>query len=165
MSSTLYVAAMADQTIIADSEMVIIRAATAFTSRASLLRIHRLTCSQRGTATSQQLGIRWGMKASAFGTYTACTPAPVTINAVASAITGSTSNAASSAGTDASANGAGTFTHMDGAGFNNLAGFERIFVPEERPLIGPDLTFVLQLQGTPTTLTNWYASITFEELT
>ena len=84
---------MANQTIIADSEMVIIRAATSYSSRASFLRIYRMSCSQSGTSTSQQLGIRWGLKASAFGTYTATTPAPIALGVVASAITGSTSNA------------------------------------------------------------------------
>src|SRR5438876_3778700 len=109
---------MANQTVIADSEMITIRAATAYTSRASVLRIYRLSCSQSGTATSQQLAVRWGLKASAFGTFTSTTPAPIEINAVASAITGSTSNAASSSGTDSSANGAGALTVMGQDGFN-----------------------------------------------
>lgn len=163
--SNAYIIPMLDQTIIADSEMVIVRAATAWTSRGSLLEVLRMSCSQRGTATSQQLGIRWGLKASAFGTYTATTPVPRYLNAVASALAGSTSNAAASAGTDSSANGAGTLTVLDGRGFNNLAGFEWIATPEEKIIVGPDLTFLLQLQGTPATLTGWYASIEFGELT
>jgi hypothetical protein len=32
-------------------------------------------------------------------------------------------------------------------------------------LVGPDLTFLVQLQGTPTTLTGWNATLTFSELT
>jgi hypothetical protein len=159
-----YVIPMNNQTIIADSEMVIMRSATAFASRGSMNVIFRLKCSQQGTATSQQLGIRWGLKASAFGTYTATTPTPMVLGGVASALTGSTSNAAASAGTDASVNGAGTLTVLDQQGFNNLNGFELIFTPEERIILGPDLTFVLQLQGTPTTLTGWNASIYYEEL-
>jgi hypothetical protein len=163
--ANLYTVTMANQTIIADSEMIIIRAATAWTSRASLLEIRRLSCSQRGTATSQQLGVRWGMKASAFGTYTSTTPAPITLNAVASAIAGSTSNAASSSGTDASANGAGALTVLGERGFNNLGGFEWIATEFDRIMVGPDLSFVFQLQGTPTTLTNWNAELEFGELT
>jgi hypothetical protein len=159
-----YVIPMNNQTIIADSEMVIMRSATAFASRGSMNVIFRLKCSQQGTATSQQLGIRWGLKASAFGTYTATTPTPMVLGGVASALTGSTSNAAASAGTDASSNGAGTLTVLDQQGFNNLNGFELIFTPEERIILGPDLTFVLQLQGTPTTLTGWNASVYYEEL-
>ena len=160
-----YVVAMANQTIIADSELITIRAATAWSSRASLLQILRLNVSQQGTATSQQLGIRWGLKASAFGTFTSTTPAPTAIGTVASAIAGSTSNAASSAGTDSSANGGGTLTVMGQEGFNNLNGWLWIPTPEERIWVGPDLTFVLQLQGTPTTLTGWNATLTFTEMT
>ena len=160
-----FTVSMINQTIIADSEMVMLRAATAYTSAASLLQILRISCGQSGTSTGQQLAVRWGLKAAAFGTYTATTPVPSMINAVASALTGSTTNAASSAGTDASANGAGTFTTLDQRGFFNLNGFELIWVPEERPIVGPDLTFCLQLQGTPTTLTGWNASVTFLELT
>jgi len=163
--SSLYTVTMANQTVIADSEMVMLRAATSYSSRASVLRIYRLTCGQSGTSTSQQLAVRWGLKASAFGTYTSTTPAPTEIGAVASGISGSTSNAAASAGTDSSSNGAGTLTVLGQEGFNNLNGWIWIPVPEERPLVGPDLTFCLQLQGTPTTLTGWNAQVTFEEVT
>jgi len=161
----LYTVTMANQTVIADSEMVTIRAATSYASRASVLRIYRMSCTQSGTSTSQQLAVRWGLKASAFGTFTSTTPAPVEIGSVASAITGSTTNAASSSGTDSSANGAGTLTVLGQEGFNNLNGWLWVAVPEERILVGPDLTFLLQLQGTPTTLTGWNAMITFEEVT
>jgi len=164
-ASQVYTVTMANQTIIADSEMITIRAATSWSSRASLLEILRITVSQQGTATSQQLGIRFGLKASAFGTFTSTTPAPATLGSVASAITGSTSNAASSAGTDSSANGAGTLTVYHQEGFNNLNGYLWVPVPEERILVGPDLTFLVQLQGTPTTLTGWNATLTFAELT
>jgi tripartite-type tricarboxylate transporter receptor subunit TctC len=160
-----YTVTMANQTIIADSEMIIIRAATAWSSRASLLTILRMACGQSGTSTSQQLAVRWGLKASAFGTYTSTTPAPTAVGTVASAITGSTSNAASSCGTDASSNGAGTLTVLGQEGFNNLNGFLWVPTPEERIWVGPDLTFCFQLQGTPTTLTGWNATLTFQEMT
>lgn len=164
MSSQAYAIVMDNQTIIADSELITIRAATALGTRASRLEILRLTVSQRGTSTSQQLGIRWGLKASAFGTFTSTTPAPLSLGTVASAIAGSTSNAASSCGTDSSANGAGTFTPVGVDAFNNLNGFLHIPTPDEKIIIEPDLTFVLQLQGTPTTLTGWGATLVFREL-
>lgn len=163
--SSLYTITMASQTIIADSEMVTLRAATAYASRASVLRIYRMSCGQTSTTTSAMLGIRWGLKASAFGTFTSTTPAPTEIGAVASAIAGSTTNAASSAGTDASANGAGALTVLGQEGFNNLNGWLWVPTPEERILVGPDLSFVLQLQGTPSALTGWSAMVTFEEVT
>jgi hypothetical protein len=163
--ASLYTVTMSNQTIIADSEMITIRAATAYSSRASMLRIYRMSCGQSGTSTSQQLGVRWGLKASAFGTFTSTTPAPTFIGAVAAAIAGSTSNAASSAGTDASANGAGTLTVLGQDGFNNLNGWLWVPTPEERPLVAIDQSFVLALVGTPTTLTGWNAQLTFEEVT
>lgn len=160
-----YTVTMANATVIANGELITIRAATAWSSRASLLQVIRMSCGQSGTSTGQQLAVRWGLKASAFGTFSTATPAPVAIGTVASAITGSTSNAASSAGTNASANGAGTLTVLGQDGFNNLNGWLWVPVPEERIWVGPDLTFVLQLQGTPTTLTGWNASLTFQEMT
>lgn len=160
-----YTVTMANQTVIADSEMITIRAATAYASRASVLQILRLTCGQTSTTTSAQLSVRWGLKASAFGTFTSTTPAPTAVGSVASAIAGSTSNAASSSGTDASANGAGTLTVLGQEAFNNLNGFLWVPVPEERIWVGPDLSFVFQLQGTPSALTGWSASLTFQEMT
>lgn len=163
--SSPYIVTMANQTIIADSEMITIRAATALASRGSMLEIIRMTCSQSGTSTSQQLGIRWGLKASAFGTFTATTPAPTILGTVASAIAGSTSNAAASSGTDSSANGGGTLTVLGQETFNNLNGWLWVPVPEERITVAIDQTFVLALVGTPTTLTGWNATLTFRETT
>jgi tripartite-type tricarboxylate transporter receptor subunit TctC len=161
----VYKVTMASQTIIADSEMITIRAATAYSSRASVLAILRMSCGQTSTTTSAQLSVRWGLKASAFGTFTSTTPAPIAIGSVASAIAGSTSNAASSSGTDSSSNGAGTLTVLGQEAFNNLNGWLWVPTPEERIIVGPDLTFVLQLQGTPSALTGWSADLTFMELT
>lgn len=164
--SSLYNVLMANATIVANGELVTIRAATAYSSRASVLRIYRISLSQSGTSVSQQLAVRWGLKASAFGTFVSATPVPLEIGAVASAITGSTSNAASTCGVNNTGSaGAGTLTVLDQQGFNNLNGFLFIPVPEERPLIGPDLTLLVQIQGTPTTLTGWNATVTYEEVT
>lgn len=155
---------MANQAIIADSEMVTMRSATTYGNAGSLNQILRLSCSQQGTSTAQQLSCRWGQKASAFGTFTSTTPAPLALGGAASALTGSTTNAASSAGTDASANGAGTLTVLDHQGFNNLNGFLWVPTPEERVLVGPDQSFVFALVGTPTTLTGWNAAVTYRQL-
>lgn len=156
---------MENQTVVADATLIILRAATAWSSRASLLEVLRITVSQQGTSISQELGIILAQKASAFGTYTSTTPSPLAIGTVASAIAGSTSGAASSAGTDASAEGAGAVTTIHAEGFNNLSGFLWVPTPEERILIGPDLAFIVKLRGTPTTLTGWNAILTFQELT
>lgn len=165
MADHVYTVTMANQTIIASGELITIRSATAYASRASVLEILRITVSQEATETSEQLGVRWGLKAAAFGTFTAATPAPHLVGTVASAITGSTTNAASSAGVDASANGAGTLTVLHEEGFNNLNGYLWVPVPEERILLGPDLSFVVQMNGTATTLASWNATLTFREIT
>jgi hypothetical protein len=162
--SNVYTVAMENQTVVADETMIIVRAATAVSSRASLLEVLRINVSQQGTSTSQQLGVILGQKASAFGTYSAATPQPHNIGGVASGITGSTSGAAAGAGTDASAEGAGTVTDLLSEGFNNLNGYLWVPTPEERIFIQPDLAFIVKLRGTPTTLTGWNAYLTFMEL-
>ena len=163
MAST-YNVVMENQTIVADATLIIIRAATSFASRGSILEVERITVSQQGTSTSQQLGIILAQKASAFGTYTATTPSPTIIGGVASAIAGGTAGAAATAGTDASAEGAGTVTTYHTEGFNNLNGYLWVPTPEERIIVAMDLAFIVKLRGTPTTLTGWNASLTFREL-
>jgi hypothetical protein len=160
----VYSVTMQNQTIIASSDMVIIRTAAAIGTRASNLRLLRAWCSQNETETSQQLGIMLALQASAFGTYTSTTPTPHVAGGNASGITGSTSAAAASAGTDASANAAGTKTPIIYDGFNNLNGWLWVPTPEERIILPADTAIVLAMVGTATTLTNWNAGITFEEL-
>ena len=94
---------------------------------------------------------------------TACVP--LMLGGVASAIAGATDNAAGKSGTDCSAISAGALTVMDTRGFNNLAGAEVIFTDREAPVVSIDQTFTVALVGTPTTLTSWYGTLTFEELT
>lgn len=165
MSDT-YVVAMQDQTIVASATLAIIHTEATSGNRGSLIEILRMYVSQQGTATSQQLGVQIGTKASAFGTYTSTTPQPyiMTSGAAASAITGGTAGAESTAGTDASAEGAGTFTAYWTEGFNNLNGWLWVPTPEERIRVGPDTAIALKLLGTPTTLTNWNAGIVYREV-
>lgn len=160
----VYSVAMHNQTIIASGDLVYIRTATAGTSRASYVRILRAWCSQGETETSQQLGIQLAIQASAFGTFTATTPTPHYLGGAASGIAGGTGGAAATCGTDASANAAGTKTTIVSDGFNNLNGWLWVPTPEERIVVREDMTIVLAMIGTATTLTNWYAGMTFEEL-
>lgn len=162
--AAVYTVAMDNQTVVADATLIIVRAATAVTSRGSILEVLRVTVSQQGTSTSQQLGVILGQKASAFGTYTSATPAPQVIGGPASGIAGGTTGAAATAGTDASAEGAGTVTTTHPEGFNNLSGFLWVPTPEERIIVPPDIAFIVKLRGTPTTLTGWNATLTFREL-
>ncbi len=164
MASGVYSVVMANQTVIADSEMVIIHTASGLTTRASFIRLLRAWASQSGTATSQMLGIRLAVQASAFGTYTSTTPAPLVAGGNASGIAGGTAGAAATAGTDSSANAAGTKTNLIYDAFNNLNGWLWIPVPEERIIVPTDTAVVLALVGTPATLTNWNAGVIFEEM-
>lgn len=164
MQGMTYTITMDNQTVVADGTLIIVRAAAAIGTRASVLEILRVTVSQQGTSTSQQLGVILGQKASAFGTYTATTPAPMRPGGAASGIAGGTAGAAATAGTDASAEGAGAVTTTLTEGFNNLSGFLWVPTPEERIVVTPDIAFIVKLRGTPTTLTGWNATLTFSEL-
>lgn len=159
-----YTVTLANATIVADATLLIIRAATAATSRGSALELHRISVSQQGTGTSQQLGIILGMKAAAFGTYVSVTPAPTFLNGPVSAIAGGTTNAASTCGANASAEGAGAVTTYISEGFNNLNGFLWVPTPEERIIVATDISFIVKIRGTPTTLTGWNANMTFREV-
>jgi len=158
-----YTIVMDQQTVVADESLICLRAATAWSSRASMLSVIECRVSQSGTSTSQELGIKIAQKASAFGTFTSTTPSPLVVGGAASGITGSTSVAAASAGTDGSAEGAGAVTDIIVDSFNNLNGWLYVPVPEARITVGPDLAIVVKLIGTPTTLTGWSATLTFLE--
>lgn len=160
----IYSVSMEDQTVVADETLVCLRTASALSSRASVIEILRAWCGQKGTATGQNLGIKIAQKASAFGTFTSATPSPHFIGGPASGLTGSTSVAAASAGTDGSAEGAGTVTTIIADDFNNLNGYLWVPTPEERIIVPTDTAIILKLIGTPTTLTNWSAGMTYREI-
>jgi len=160
----VYSVTMQNQTIIADSEMVIIHTDSTLATRGSTIRILRAWCGQIETETSQQLGIMLALQASAFGTYTSTTPTPHFVNGPASTIVGGTAGAEGTAGTDSSANAAGTRTAIIYDGFNNLNGWLWVPTPEERLIVPTDTAVVLKMIGTATTLTGWSAGITYEEL-
>jgi len=164
MAGHVYSVVMANQTIVADATLVIVHAAAAVGTRASILEIHRAWCSQIGTETSEQLGIILGQKVTAFGTYTSTTPAPHQTGGAASGIAGGTAGAAATAGTDASAEGAGAVTVTIEEGFNNLNGWLWVPTPEERLIVGPDIAIIVKMVGTPTTLTGWTAGLTYQEI-
>ena len=160
----VYSVVMKDQTIIANSEMVTITAATAVTSRAHTIRILRAWCGQGATETSEQLGVQIVSQVTAFGTFTAATPAPMFLGGNASGIAGGAAQAAATSGTDASANAAGTKVTLIADSFNNLNGWLWVPTPEERIYVSAGQTITLAMVGTATTLTNWTAGMTFEEM-
>ena len=160
----VYSVTMQNQTIIASSDMVLIHTDSTLASGGSNIRILRAWCSQSATETSEQLGIMLALQASAFGTYSGTTPTPHFIGGRISGIVSGTAGAEGTAGTDASANAAGTKTPIIYDGFNNLNGWLWVPTPEERIIVPLDTAIVLAMVGTATTLTNWNAGITYEEL-
>ena len=159
-----YTVLMANQTIAGASTLVIVHAAAAAATGGSFLRIVRAWCSQEANETSEQLGVAIGQKVTAFGTYTSTAPVNHALGSVVSRIAGGTAGAAATSGTDASAEGAGAFTPIVEEGFNNLNGWLWVPTPEERITLTPDTAIALKLITAPTTLTNWTAGLTFEEL-
>lgn len=164
MAGHVYTVSMSDATIVGDATLVILRAATAVGTRGSILEVQRAWCGQRSVDTNDQLGVILGQKVTAFGTYTSATPNPHQIGGAASGIAGGTAGAAATSGVDASAEGAGGVTATIADAFSNLNGWLWVPTPEERFIVGPDIAVVLKLVGTPGTLTNWYAGITFAEI-
>ena len=160
----VFTAGMNNLTIVADATLVIIHTEATASTAGSQIRLIRAWCNQLSAETSQQLGIIFGQKASAFGTYTAVTPWPHFIGGPASAIVGGTAGAEGTAGIDASAEGAGAVTTGIEEGFNNLNGWSWIAVPEERIIVPADTAVILKMDGTPTSLDNWCAGITYEEI-
>lgn len=160
---SVYSVTMQNQTIVADATLVIIHTDSTLASGGSNITILRAWVGNQATETSDQLGIILGLKASAFGTYTSTTPTPHFIGGRVSGIAGGTSGAEGTAGTDAASEGAGTVTPIIYDGFNNLNGWLWVPTPEERIRIPSDTAIILKIVGTPATLTNWSAGITYEE--
>jgi hypothetical protein len=159
-----YSVTMQNQTIVADATLVIIHTDSTLATGGSNIQILRAWCGQQASETSDQLGVMLALKASAFGTYTAATPAAHFIGGRASGIAGGTAGAEGTAGVDASAEGAGTVTPILYDVFNNLNGWLWVPTPEERIVLPADTAIILKIVGTPGALGNWSAGITYEEL-
>jgi len=161
---SIYSVTMKDQTIIASADLVNIHTDSTLATAGSNIEILRAWCSQGSTETSEQLGIQLCLQASTFGTFTSATPTPHFLGGKISGIVGGTAGAEGTAGVDASTNGAGTKTTIIADGFNNLNGWLWVPTPEERIIVPADTSITLAMIGTATTLTNWYAGITYREI-
>jgi len=134
-----------------------------------VIEIVRAWCSQNGSTTSGQLGVRLGLKASAFGTYTSSAPQKLKTSDPSSLIAGGTAGAAGTSGINASAEGAGTVTTVYPDSFNVLNGWlwtPNMTAGESLIVSGADsLAAVLQLTtSTASYLSGWDFGITFREL-
>lgn len=129
----------------------------------------RAWCGQRGTLTSQNLGVQLSTQVTAFPTLVSATPVSHHWNIsspVASGIVGGTAGAAGTSGVNASAEGAGAKTIIIADSFNNQNGWLYVPTPPDEQIridAGISSGFGLVLQGTPTTLTGWSFGVTFSE--
>lgn len=139
------------------------------------VKVIRCTLGQRGTATSEQVRVQLGRKASAYATgltsvNTSGATQPLITKHVesspASSITGGTTAAAGTAGTASTSEGAGVFSPVVDEAFNNLTGYVWLPAPGEELVFnaGSAEAFVLRVPTAPTGTTNWHASVTFEEV-
>ena len=144
-------------------DLVTIRAATPFASRASVLRIYRLGAARPTTETSPAARRRAGAsRRRPSGPSPRRRPCHSPSACAASAITGGTATRQPRrAPTPAPTARAPSRPII--RGFNNLNGFLWVPTPEERIRHRPDRPSCSS-SWHPTTLTGWNAGITFEEL-
>lgn len=133
------------------------------------LEIVRIKAGQRGTSTSQQLDIAWGLRVAGNGTVTgtAATPAKQNSGDPISLIVGGTNGLTAGQATTVITTdtlGTGTLSSLDGDQFNNLNGFIWVPLPEERFVVQATDIFELYLPAAPTTLTGWGYSVSFQEI-
>jgi hypothetical protein len=132
------------------------------------IEIIRAWCSQIANATSAQVAIEMGFKATAFSTLTSATPEKTKASDPVSFIVGGTAGAAGTAGINASAEGAGTHTTKYPDAFNALQGW--LWTPsfaggETFVLSSADaLAFALKFSAAPATLTGWNFGVAYREV-
>ena len=151
---------------VANAAVTLLNIHTAATGRGSEVIIHRMWVSQQANVTSAMVRINWGWKVTAFPTLVALSTAVVQgskSNAPAAILVGATDGSTGKLGMNASAEGAGALSVIGSDAFNALNGWLWIPTPDERIVIGPDISFSLQFPAAPGTLTGWNAGITFEE--
>lgn len=132
------------------------------------IEIIRAWCSQAANATSAQIEIEMGFKASVFPTLTTKTPQKMKSSDPVSLITGGTAGAAGTAGINASAEGAGATTVLYQDAFNALQGW--LWTPSQ--ILGETymvnsaaaLAFYLKFSAAPTTTTGWKFGLTYREM-
>ncbi len=131
------------------------------------VKLVRAWIGQNGTATSKNLDVAIGTKASAYPTLTSFTPKVLNELDPASSVVGGTALAAGTCGIMASAEGAGTFTPLISECMNNLNGYLWIPGPKEIILLkaGSALGLCLRMNEAPggSYQSGWYGGLIFEE--
>ncbi len=163
--ASIFTVSMTDQTVKPDSTLVFLRSAADVTARGSIIQITRLTIGQIGTTESEQIGIVIGEKLGPFGRYVPATPAPHNLAAPLSGVVGGSDGGAGTAGVAAVDEGAGSVITTIADTFNNVSGYSWTASHEERIWIAVDTALVVKFVGTPKSLSGWFASLTYEEIT
>ncbi len=130
------------------------------------IELVKVQLNQRGSTTSEMIGVSLGFKGTAFPTLVSATPEKTKSGDPSSYITGNTTGAAGTSGVIASTEGAGTFTEKIPDSFLNVQGYLWTPVARERLIVaGADaLALAVKLRNTPTGTTLWSGSLTFAEL-
>ncbi len=132
------------------------------------IEIIRAWASQNANATSAQVAIELGFKASAFSTLTSSAPQKIKSSDPASLIVGGTAGAAGTSGINATVEGAGVTTLLYPDNFNSLQGW--LWVPSfalgETYMLNSAaaLAFYMKFTTAPASLSGWSFGVTFREL-
>lgn len=129
------------------------------------IEILRFWAGQAANATSAQQRVVLGSKVTAFGTFTAVTPAKTTLIDAASVIAGGTAEAAGTSGVNCSSEGGGALTSIISDSFNVLNGWLWVPTPAETLMFGAASAsaFNALFAAAPTTLSGWSFGASFRE--
>ncbi len=157
----IYTVSMDDVTIIANATLVFINPNSDVG-----IRIIRFWAGQAGSATAGQIAVRCFTQVTVFPTLVLQEPVGHDLGAVISKIVGGTAGAAGTCGVNASNNGAGAQIDIQTRAGSNIVGIEPIYTPPEEIILPRSLAqgFGIRVVGTPSSLTNWSAGITYEEI-
>lgn len=132
------------------------------------IEIVRAWCSQNANATSAQVAIEMGLKATAFSTLTGAAPQKIKSSDPVSLIVSGTAGAAGTAGINASAEGGGATTLLYPDNFNALQGWlwSPNFALGETYMVNSAAAqaFYLKFSAAPATLNGWSFGVTYREI-
>lgn len=163
--TSLFTLSMVNQTVKPDGTLLFLRTAGDVKERGSIIQITRLSIGQIGTTEPEQIGIIIGEKLPPFGQYLPSTPAPHNLAAPPSGVVGAPDGGAGTAGICAIEEGAGEVVTTVADAFSNISGYVWSASHEERIWIAVDTALVVKLACAPRSLTGWFASLTYEEIT
>ena len=130
------------------------------------LEFMRFWMGQNSTATSAQLGALIYTQVTTFPTVVSATPAKLKRAGPVSSIAGGIAGAAGTSGVFATVEGGGAKTTVFTEGFNNLNGYLWVATPREVLVMpaGSASAVGLQIVGTPSALTGWFAGANYAEV-